>query len=163
MKSPKNSRIMVSLCSLFFVAGAVPAADDKLHPGAFCTTGDAENLSYSHGRVYNQNVEHGITLECPVVNDAPQTHLTSAYVYVLDQHPSQDVYCSLYSVNYVNAGTLASWETRHSTGFSNSPKRLNWGHQGQAGWFDFFTFTCNIPAQYSGFKSGVTAYQVVEY
>jgi hypothetical protein len=143
------------------------AEDWKSFPGALCQpiNNSIGIFRDSTGRMYNNNTVTRSWI-CPIVRDVIGDEIEGAEITVIDRNVAAgdpNVSCTLYS-RTANGDFTAS-ETHASAGGSITPTTLGYAvdDPNLAGTNSgYYYFHCTIPGTYSGLRSGIASYRVVE-
>jgi hypothetical protein len=171
MKLSTVSKVLCStlITSLALAAGTASAGDVKIYPGEMCNpSGDDSGVQHYWGRVRN-NTAFSLGFECPVVRDVVNLGVLGGRAWVVDNHSTQQVACTLMMVR-ADTGTLTSspfgdyfFSTRISAGAGAAPQALldfaalNPINDG------YLSMSCTVPGIDLGVnKSGIVAYRVNE-
>lgn len=151
---------LATLVSLSVVASTAHATlDAKTFPGAMCMEQNLNSITLdSRGRAMNTDADE-MTWVCPIVREWMSGTLSSASVYVLDQHHTDDVSCTLYS--HTTGGSSTDYASGSTSGTSGSAKTSSISSLG-ASTNGYYYLLCTVPGTYSGNMSGVVSYHVKE-
>jgi hypothetical protein len=153
--------------ALALAAGAASADDGKRYTGTSCRAETAaDDIGIWWGRAYNNSSVRRATVYCAVVREhlgVGDDWIAKANLNAVDNHPTQDVSCTLASVNPTvsNGGLMATWQTRSTSGSSPSSQRLVFAKMQGYPWEGHLLF-CHLPPRYGGRASEITGYEVVE-
>lgn len=163
----RNVFLKLAASLLVFATAAGPAAADdrKNYPGLACLATGSEitriERVYWNGRATNPNTTY-LDVQCPAVKD--YASIASATVYVLDQHPGDQVACALRSGRVGGTATWAATDSTTDAFYSSAPTPLTLSGSGSpVDPMGFYWLSCYLPGQSSsGFSSGIVMYQIVE-
>lgn len=150
-----------TLVSLSVVASTAHATtDSKTYPGAMCMEQNLTSITLdSSGRAMNTD-SATMTWVCPIVREWMSGYIYSATVYVLDQHYSDNVSCTLYS--RTTGGSKTDYVSASSSGSSSAATSLSYSTVA-ASTNGYYHLLCTVPGTYSGNTSGVVSYLIKEY
>ena len=145
--------------TLTFGSVAAHAADlVKFYPGVMCSSDSSTASDWRSGRM-NPGLG-SVDLICPIVRERIGVPF-EAVVGALDQNYTQELCCSSRSANAVS-GPFRFTANQCSSGTNGSPQLLVFSGPDLAYGWDYRWLQCNVPAAYSGQRSGISAYWSVE-
>ena len=164
------TKTMIGLLSVAVTVASmsVAHADAKNYPGSMCveTSGTGKQMWFSSIR--NNSTTSTLHVDCPVVKDNVYGSGTikSAWMKVMDQHPTESVSCTLYSVYGNSSGNVSYWYNsvpKTSGGNSQTWQTMNFGTRG-ANTISHYFFGCSIPRRSTSGTgwSYILSYQVDE-
>jgi hypothetical protein len=140
--------------------GRALALVDNHYPGRSCFGASSSIVTTSNNIGVTNTALTSVNVHCPVVKNA-QSGVGLAQAWVVDGHPTANVYCSLCVFNA--AGLVGgACSNRYSTGFTTSPQTLEFTafSRAPAGWV--YTLSCLLPSKYGGSQSSIRGYRVLE-
>ena len=133
--------------------------DGKGYPGSLCEelklTRGFSIAVLSTGRIFNVSTDRTMELACPIVKDIDG--IGGAQVRVVDQHPTDDVVCTLRTFRF--DGKVNNEQTQRTVGASPLVRQLDFVRQSGAG--SHYELECDVPPR-SPDTSGVVMYNIVE-
>lgn len=145
--------------TLTFGAAAAHAADlVKYYPGVMCSSDSSTASDWRAGRM--NPAAGSVDLICPIVRERIGVPFEAA-IGALDQHYTQELCCSSRSANAIS-GPFRFTATQCSSGTNGTPQLLVFNGPDLAYGWDYRWLQCNVPAVYSGQRSGISAYWSVE-
>jgi hypothetical protein len=148
------------LAAFFILAGVLyddaSALRHETMPGSQCVSTRPLDSSLTFSRIFN-NSSSALNIDCPVPqeNNSPYT---SSTVHVIDQHYSQNVTCTHYSLNETYSHYNGWWHTKSTSGSNSMPQWLIVGNAINHTNSHYHFLACNVPAKYSGNRSGIVTY-----
>jgi len=150
--------------SLLATAGLVLAAtpahanDAKMHPGTAC---DANNLAIKHalGSVVNESTTAIGVVECPVIKDSSGAPIVSATARVHNGHPTDQLWCGLYTRN---VGQVVVGFTDDTTPGGGGFDTLTFAPIAGGAVTDYAYMLCVLPKASNAGLSKVISYRTVE-
>ena len=138
--------------------------DGKVYPGLMGVRLDSSqpvpDLYYDG--MLNPSSTKSLRAHFPVIHDSINFSIRDGWVQVLDQNPNEKVEVKLLSNRRDRTG-FSGWQTAWigSTGASSVYQKLKLGSIGSDNCSAYY-IAAKIPKKYSGRRSGVIRYQVVE-
>jgi hypothetical protein len=161
-----NKKILAGAALAVFVmqANAAHATDDLQFPGSSCVQYGTGSKSYSYSAINNASSTYSLELDCPVVRDQTgHTIASGSWVRVIDQHYSEDVRRELTSIQFSGVSSISGWGSgmEYSSGSNTAVQVLSFGAVGSNSLSHYY-LSCEIPPSFSGNRSYITSYRVVE-
>ena len=154
-----------ALAVLSLVTPTTFAGDGKVYPGAMGIRWSSYDPfpSFNYGMIENPSSSKWLRLSLPVVHDSIYAKsITSGWVKAVDRHYSKNVKCYLRAA-FRNGSSFYTWTSaiKYTSGSSSGPQTLKFGSVGMNS-ISHYYFTCRIPPTYSGNRSGIVSYYVLE-
>jgi hypothetical protein len=156
----KRLPIVFASLLLVIVATGVASADYKAYPGSHCVaSGTNQNvLLHNIGWVENTSI-YTTLVYCPAVQDSVTSHVSGS-IGLWDRHYNENFHCELriqdptrFSYFYSSVST---------SGTTSAPQmRIFGGVSIDAAW-QLHYIACLMPGIYSGNRSVITTYQIIE-
>jgi hypothetical protein len=161
----RRAGVAVATAAMVLVtAGTAAAFDRKSYPGAACQTSLQTDLFIRDGigAMFSQAAGPQRWV-CPVVREntnAMANGIGFGRMWVVDQHPVNNISCTLWS--RTETGAAVAFSTRVSAGAAAAPQFLNFNAMLASANFGYYQYQCTIPQVSGGLRSGVVSYLVDE-
>ena len=145
--------------TLSFLSTKASAQDYKTYPGSMCVKWQGPEPTISFSSILNPSSSEYLYVDCPLIVDVTDGHVSLPYVVLLDQHYSKDVRCSINSAQRKNSTWYGYWgSNQFSEGNSTNKQEFLWYKHSKAGDYGIYYFSCRIPPTYNGNKSAIISY-----
>ena len=146
------------------VASNSDAGDRKVYPGEMAAMTYGEDMVQYLGTIYNPSHTKWLRVQLPVINDDTTSGIDKSYVYVVDQHYTSNVRCSINTAYWNNTtdSLYGFWGAyKSSQGSSGNRQTLSTGAATHGSTRHEF-IDCLIPPRYQGKPSFLVSYIVEE-
>lgn len=132
--------------------------DGKTYPGTMCLPAQGHKVANSTTGVLYNDSNTPQTWTCPIVRDVMSGNdvngITTAVVKGLDNHPSQDISCSLKSLSFHGGPVVQENDTSAdgNIAFAGIQSFAN----GQ------YVLRCSVPGKHGNSRSGIRVYRINE-
>lgn len=149
--------MILALTAASVLASTAAFADTKSYPGHACLTHN-ENVTRVGSKFQNTDTVSA-NVACPLVGDNTAVGINSGTVWVVDQHFTDNVSCTLSVKN--SDGSSVAFSSDSTSGTNPAAQALTFGSLvGVA--TGHYTLYCTLPAVYSGQSSAIVSYSFTE-
>jgi hypothetical protein len=148
---------ILALAATSVLASTPAFADGKSYPGHVCLTHN-EDVARVGSKFQNSGTA-AATVACPVIRDNLNVGFDAGTVWVVDQHFTENVSCTL-AAKAFDGGSVA-FTSDSTSGTNPAAQALNLGSLA-AVTDGHYTMYCTVPPVFSGQSSSIVSYLMIE-